>query len=81
MKGNNKKIKRTHSGSFLPKNWCQLVRKALDSKGVTLTEKRISQLKSGYLKNLEHRKLVLLEIKKLQKDHKKRLNEVQKLAV
>ena len=73
--------KKTHSASFLPKNWCQLVRKALINQGINFSEKKISQLKSGYLKNLEHRKLVLLEITKLQKDHKKRLNEVNKLAV
>jgi hypothetical protein len=77
MKINSRKKQRLE---FLPKNWCQMVRIALESKGDSLSEKKISQLKSGYLKNLELRKKVLVEIKALQKSHKKQLQELNKVV-
>lgn len=79
MKKQSTAKKKRNTYSDLPKNWCVLISNKLIAKGFEIKPKNVSDIKRGYYKNEELLNAYFLEVKKLKKNHQRKLSKIKKM--
>ena len=64
---------------LLPKNWCQMISKTLENKGILLTPDQVSDVRMGKIKAASLQIAVWKEITKIERKEKNRRSKLVKL--